>query len=79
VSGGGGAGGRALEGLKRGSEGLKRGSEGLRRGTERVGVMISHTLGAPALFAITLSTVVSAIFFSLGVVAGRALGLTPVV
>ena len=41
--------------------------------------MISHTLGEPALFAITLSTVVSAIFFSLGVVAGRALGLTPVV
>ncbi len=79
MSGGGGAGGRALEGLKRGSEGLKRGSEGLRRGTGRVGVMISHTLGAPALFAITLSTVVSAIFFSLGVVAGRALGLTPVV
>jgi APA family basic amino acid/polyamine antiporter len=79
VSGGGGAGGRALEGLKRGSEGLKRGSEGLRRGTERVGVMISHTLGAPALFAITLSTVVAAIFFSLGVVGGRALGLTPVV
>jgi basic amino acid/polyamine antiporter, APA family len=79
VSGGGGAGGRALEGLKRGSEGLKRGSEGLRRGTGRVGVMISHTLGAPALFAITLSTVVSAIFFSLGVVGGRALGLTPVV
>jgi APA family basic amino acid/polyamine antiporter len=42
-------------------------------------VLIAHTLGEPALFAITLSTVVSAIFFSLGVVAGRALGLTPVV
>jgi hypothetical protein len=41
--------------------------------------MISHTLGEPALFAITLSSVVAAIFFSLGVVAGRALGLTPVV
>ena len=41
--------------------------------------MIAHTLGEPALFAITLSAVVSAIFFSLGVVAGRALGLTPVV
>jgi basic amino acid/polyamine antiporter, APA family len=72
VSGGGGAGGRAREGLRRSAEGL-------RRGSERAGVMISHTLGEPALFAITLSTVVSAIFFSLGVVAGRALGLTPLV
>jgi APA family basic amino acid/polyamine antiporter len=72
VSGGGGAGGRAREGLRRGAEGL-------RRGSERAGVRIAHTLGEPALFAITLSTVVSAIFFSLGVVAGRALGLTPVV
>ena len=40
---------------------------------------IAHTLGEPALFAITLSSVLSAIFFSLGVVAGRALGLTPLV
>jgi basic amino acid/polyamine antiporter, APA family len=72
VSGGGGAGGRAREGLRRSAEGL-------RRGSERAGVLISHSLGEPALFAITLSTVVSAIFFSLGVVAGRALGLTPVV
>jgi basic amino acid/polyamine antiporter, APA family len=72
VSGGGGAGGRAREGLRRSAEGL-------RRGSERAGVLISHSLGEPALFAITLSTVVSAIFFSLGVVAGRALGLTPLV
>jgi APA family basic amino acid/polyamine antiporter len=42
-------------------------------------VVIAHTLGEPALFAITLSSVVAAIFFSLGVVAGRALGLTPLV
>jgi APA family basic amino acid/polyamine antiporter len=42
-------------------------------------VVIAHTLGEPALFAITLSTAVAAIFFSLGVVAGRALGLTPLV
>jgi APA family basic amino acid/polyamine antiporter len=42
-------------------------------------VLIAHSLGEPALFAITLSTVVAAIFFSLGVVAGRALGLTPLV
>ena len=62
MSGGGGAGGRAREALRHSSEGLKRGSE-------RARVMISHTLGEPALFAITLSTAVAAIFFSLGVVA----------
>jgi len=72
VSGGGGAGGRAREALRQSSEGL-------RRGSERARVAIAHTLGAPALFAITLSSVVAAIFFSLGVVAGRALGLTPLV
>jgi APA family basic amino acid/polyamine antiporter len=72
VSGGAGAGGRAREGLRRSSEGLKRGSE-------RARVVIARTLGEPALFAITLSAVVSAIFFSLGVVADRALGMTPFV
>ena len=72
MSGGGGAGGRAREGLRRSAEGL-------RRGSERAGVVIAHRLGEPALFAITLSTVVAAIFFSLGVVADRALGLTPLV
>ena len=40
---------------------------------------IARGLGVPALFAIMLSAVVSAIFFSLGVVAGDALGLTPLV
>ena len=56
-----------------------RAREGLKRRSERARVLIARTLGEPALFAITLSAVVSAIFFSLGVVAGRALGLTPVV
>ena len=54
-----------------------RAREGLKRSSERARVLIARTLGEPALFAITLSAVVSAIFFSLGVVAGRALGLTP--
>jgi basic amino acid/polyamine antiporter, APA family len=36
-------------------------------------------LGSPALFAIVYTSVASAIYFSLGVVAGRALGLTPVI
>jgi APA family basic amino acid/polyamine antiporter len=56
-----------------------RAREGLRRGSERAGARIARGLGEPALFAITLSAVVAAIFFSLGVVAGDARGLTPVV
>jgi len=56
-----------------------RARQGLKRGSERARVLIARTLGEPALFAITLSAVVSAIFLSLGVVANRALGLTPLV
>jgi basic amino acid/polyamine antiporter, APA family len=81
VSGGGGAGGTGArhQVSDRAREGLRRSSEGLRRGSERARFLIAHRLGEPALFAITLSTVVSAIFVSLGVVADRALGLTPLV
>ena len=78
-SGGGGSGRRTAELSDRAREGLRRSSEGLRRGSERTRVLMAHTLGEPALFAITLSAVVAAIFVSLGVVAGRALGLTPLV
>jgi len=53
--------------------------EQLRRGSERAGARITRGLGEPALFAIMLSAVVSAIFVSLGVVADDALGLTPFV
>src|SRR5512132_2250208 len=41
--------------------------------------MFRRGLGQPALFAIVYTSVASAIYFSLGVVAQRALGLTPVV
>ena len=41
--------------------------------------MFRRGLGQPALFAIIYTSVASAIYFSLGVVAPRALGLTPVV
>jgi basic amino acid/polyamine antiporter, APA family len=41
--------------------------------------MFRRSLGQPALFAIVYTSVASAIYFSLGVVAGRALGLTPLV
>ena len=81
MSGGGGAGGTGArhQVSDRAREGLRRSSEGLRRGSERARFLIAHRLGEPALFAITLSTVVAAIFVSLGVVADRALGLTPLV
>ena len=82
MSGGAGGGGSDRRGSQvsdRARESLRRSSEGLKRGSERARVLIAHTLGEPALFAITLSAVVSAIFVSLGVVAGRALGLTPAV
>src|ERR671931_500286 len=41
--------------------------------------MFRRGLGQPALFAIIYTSVASAIYFSLGVVADRALGLTPIV
>jgi APA family basic amino acid/polyamine antiporter len=77
-SGGGGAGARHQV-SDRAREGLRRSSEGLRRGSERARVLIAHSLGEPALFAILLSALVSATFFTLGVVAEDALGLSPLV
>src|ERR671936_2293776 len=41
--------------------------------------MFRRTLGQPVLFAIVYTVVAAALYFSLGVVAQRALGLTPVV
>jgi len=52
---------------------------GLRRGSEQAGARIARGLGEPALFAIALSAIGASIYFALGVVAGDALGLTPVV
>jgi APA family basic amino acid/polyamine antiporter len=50
-----------------------------RRGSEAAGARISRSLGEPALFAIMLSSAVAALYVSLGVVSGKALGLTPIV
>ncbi len=41
--------------------------------------IIRRSLGSPALFAVVYSTVAAGLYFSLGSVAGSALGLTPVV
>ena len=43
------------------------------------GAGLRRSLGSPVLFAIIWTSLASAIYFSLGVVAGHALGLTPVV
>ncbi len=50
-----------------------------RRIGERSDVFFRRSLGSPRLFAIIYTPIASAIYFSLGVVAGYALGLTPVV
>jgi APA family basic amino acid/polyamine antiporter len=42
-------------------------------------VMARRSIGSPLLFTIVYSSLASAIYFSLGVVAGHALGLTPLV
>jgi APA family basic amino acid/polyamine antiporter len=42
-------------------------------------VIVRRSIGSPMLFTIVYSSLASAIYFSLGVIAGRALGLTPVV
>ncbi|MDX6651216.1 MAG: basic amino acid/polyamine antiporter, family [Solirubrobacteraceae bacterium] len=41
--------------------------------------ILRRSLGSPALFAVVYSTLAAGLYFSLGAVAGRALGLTPVV
>jgi len=51
----------------------------LRRSSGEAEARIARSLGEPALFAIGLSAAGSSIYFALGVVADRALGLTPVV
>jgi APA family basic amino acid/polyamine antiporter len=42
-------------------------------------VIVRRSIGSPMLFTIVYSSLASAIYFSLGVVSGHALGLTPVV
>ncbi len=42
-------------------------------------LLVRRTVGSPVLFAIIWTSLASAIYFALGVIAGRALGLTPLV
>ncbi|TMM16871.1 MAG: APC family permease, partial [Actinobacteria bacterium] len=40
---------------------------------------LRRSVGSPILFAVVYTSLASAVYFSLGVIAGRALGLTPLV
>src|ERR1700758_4764590 len=42
-------------------------------------VIARRSIGSPILFTIVYSSIASALYFSLGVIAGHALGLTPLV
>jgi len=42
-------------------------------------VIVRRSLGSPTIFTVAYSSLASAIYFSLGVIAGHALGLTPLV
>src|SRR5208282_94174 len=42
-------------------------------------VIVRRSIGSPILFTVVYSSLASAIYFSLGVIAGHALGLTPLV
>jgi len=49
------------------------------RPAPRSRVIVRRSIGSPRLFAIVYTSLASAIYFSLGVIAGHALGLTPLV
>jgi basic amino acid/polyamine antiporter, APA family len=57
-------------------------AQGADAGTElaaRSRVIVRRSIGSPILFTVVYSSLASALYFSLGVIAGHALGLTPVV
>ncbi len=57
-----------------------RGSSAIQdRPASRSRVIVRRSIGSPRLFAIVYTSLASAIYFSLGVIAGHALGLTPLV
>ncbi|MGA2320763.1 MAG: APC family permease [Solirubrobacteraceae bacterium] len=62
---------------------VERVSGELERGTSefaaRSRVIVRRSIGSPMLFTVVYSSLASAIYFSLGVIAGHALGLTPLV
>ncbi len=69
------------------SDGAERDSHPAAGGGERAAaelaarsrVIVRRSLGSPILFTVVYSSLASALYFSLGVIAGHALGLTPLV
>jgi len=55
------------------------GADGTRPATSRSRVIARRSIGSPILFTVIYTSLASAIYFSLGVIAGHALGLTPLV
>jgi basic amino acid/polyamine antiporter, APA family len=53
--------------------------EGMPHGVHGMREIARRSIGSPILFTIVYSSLASAIYFSLGVIAGHALGLTPLV
>ena len=65
--------------VEQGAAELERESATSDRPAARSRVIVKRSIGSPRLFAIVYTSLASAIYFSLGVIAGHALGLTPVV
>jgi basic amino acid/polyamine antiporter, APA family len=70
-------------GLEHAAAEVEQGVEEVERATAELAarsrVIVKRSIGSPRLFAIVYTSLASAIYFSLGVIAGHALGLTPVV
>lgn len=61
------------------SEGATRAGSGVRAAEGRAAHLVAQSVGSPLLFSILYTVLAGAIYFVLGVVAGYALGLTPLV
>ena len=70
-------------GLERAAVEVEQGVEEVERASAELAarsrVIVKRSIGSPRLFAIVYTSLASAIYFSLGVIAGHALGLTPLV
>jgi APA family basic amino acid/polyamine antiporter len=67
---------QAAEAVEQGAAEVERASAEL---AARSRVIVKRSIGSPRLFAIVYTSLASAIYFSLGAIAGHALGLTPLV
>jgi APA family basic amino acid/polyamine antiporter len=70
-------------GLEHAAQEIEQGAAEVERATAELAarsrVIVKRSIGSPRLFAIVYTSLASAIYFSLGVIAGHALGLTPLV